>query len=238
MNTFIYPNGHPIQITEESRLLNHYTWENYQSRVYETDSIRYVYNKLEEITKFHGRAHFADIGAQSGLYSLYAKYFDHVFVDSFEPFPSSFNCLRDNIVLNNIQGRVIPHQVAVSNKKGKTVLRCPPNHNGLNTLGETPMRFNNWNEVEIQTDTLDNLYADRRLDFIKADTEGWEYFIIQGGMNVLRRDRPELLIEVCQPNMQQCNVTFEQLSTLLSELGYRNVGVFDLENFAFSTRLE
>ena len=233
MNTFIYPNGQTIEITPEALLVNKYTWENYQNRVYESDSIEYVFQKLEDVVRFHGRARFVDIGAQSGLYSLYAKYFDNVYVDSYEPFPNSFKCLRDNIELNNLQGRVIPHQLAISNKTGKSVLRCPEDHTGLNTLGSNPLRFDSWRNVEIQTDTLDNLYSNKRVDLIKCDTEGWEYFVLQGGLKIIKRDHPILFLEVNETNMNQCGVSLREFVNLINTLGYLVDKKLDDENIAF-----
>tara|TARA_B100000787_G_C16147665_1_gene275026 strand:- start:439 stop:681 length:243 start_codon:yes stop_codon:yes gene_type:complete len=43
-----------------------------------------------------------DIGAQSGLYSLFAKYLPNSTFYSFEPFEETYNCLNENLKLNNI----------------------------------------------------------------------------------------------------------------------------------------
>ena len=233
MNTFVYPNGKTIEITPETLGVNKYTWENYQNRVYESDSIEFVFKILKSISESNGKARLIDIGAQSGLYSLYAKYFDNVHVDAYEPFPASFRCLRDNIYLNGIEGRVIPHQIAVSNKIGKTIMRCPLEHTGLNTLGSNPLRFNSWQNVEINTDTLDNLYSTKRVDLIKCDTEGWEYFVLQGGLKIIERDHPVLFLEVNEINMNQCNISLEDFKNLISSLKYSPVAIFDTENIAF-----
>lgn len=233
MNTFVYPNGQTIEITPETLVVNKYTWENYQNRVYESDSIDYVFRKLEKIANSRGRANFVDIGAQSGLYSLYAKYFNNVYVDSYEPFPMSFKCLRDNIALNDIQDRVTPYQLAISNKKEKSILRCPDDHTGLNTLGSSPLRFDNWRNVEIQTDTLDNLYSQKRVDLIKCDTEGWEYFVLRGGLKVIERDHPALFLEVNETNMNQCGISLSSFISLINNLGYSPEKRLDDENISF-----
>lgn len=234
MNTFIYPNGMPITITEESRRLNNHTWENNQARVYESDSIQFVFTRLSEIASFHGNAYFLDIGAQSGLYTLYAKYYENIHVDAFEPFPSSYQCLCDNIALNQIQDRVTTYPIALSNIKGKTMMQCPTSHTGLNTLGTNPKRFSSWKSIEIDTDKIDNLFSNRRVDFIKCDTEGWEYFVLSGGLNVLKRDHPDLLIEIVNENMLQCNLQPDHLTTLMDSIGYQVVRCIDSENYVLS----
>ena len=127
------------------------------------------------------RARLVDVGSQSGLYALYARHFDWVEVDAYEPFAPSYRCLVENIALNRVQDRVFPRAIAVSDKRSTSVMRCPRDHTGLNTLGGTPMRFDTWDEVQVETDTLDRLYASRTIDVVKCDTEGWEYFVLKGG---------------------------------------------------------
>ena len=116
MTTFVYPNGYTIKITDESLIVNNYTWfEHLRNKVYESESIQFVYSQLSKKVAFHGNATLVDIGAQSGLYSLYSKYFKNVRVDAYEPFEKSYKCLLDNIVLNDITDRVFPYQIAISN---------------------------------------------------------------------------------------------------------------------------
>ncbi len=232
-NSFVYPNGRSVVVTGGTLDVNRSTWDGYQSKVYESDSIKYVYDKLATMP---GQRTLLDVGAQSGLYALYAKYFQGIRVDAYEPFPPSYKCLADNITLNGAGHCVFPFHIAVSDARSTTVMRCPPGSAGLNTLRKTPLRFDRWVDVEVATDTIDNMYASRRVDFVKCDTEGWEYFVVKGGRRVLRRDKPELLLEVNETNMRQCGVLYEQLRAELEDLGYRHVATIDGENMAFSAR--
>jgi FkbM family methyltransferase len=235
MTTFVYPNGDTIKITDETLIVNNHTWyEHLRHKVYESESIQFVYEQLSKKVTFHGNATLLDIGAQSGLYSLYSKYFKNVRVDAYEPLDKSYKCLVDNIALNDITDRVFPYQIAISNTQTKTILRCPRDHTGLNTLGGNPLRFSQWDDVEVSTNTIDNLYANKRIDFIKCDIEGWEYFMIQGAKNVLLRDKPDLLLEVCFTNMEQCGVTLQSFLEQLRELGYVHKNIINGENWHFS----
>ena len=54
-----------------------------------------------------------DIGAQTGLYTLFAKFVDNATFYAFEPFVSSFNALNENIKLNNISN-VKTFNIAIS----------------------------------------------------------------------------------------------------------------------------
>ena len=235
MKTFVYPNGYLIKVTNESTIINKYTWmQENRFKICESDSIKFIFDSLQKSVAFHGNATLVDIGSQSGLYSLYVKYFKNVRVDAYEPFAKSYKCLVDNIALNDIKDVVFPYQIAISNTKSTTVLRCPSDHTGLNTLGSTPVRFSQWDDFEVSTDTLDNLYANRRIDVIKCDIEGWEYFMLQGAKNVLLRDKPVLLLEVNEDNMRQCGVTMEQFFEQLNMYGYVHKDIIDGENFVFA----
>ena len=232
---FVYPNGRIVYVTRETTVRNPYTWTA-DGRAYESSSIEYVYRKLEERARARGSARLLDVGAQSGLYALYARHFDGVVVDAYEPFAESYACLVDNIALNGVGDKVRAFAVALSDAEGTRAMRYTPEHTGLNTLGASPVRFSGGSEVQVVTRTIDGIYAATRVDVIKVDTEGWEYFILLGGRAVLRRDRPELLLEVNDENMRQCGVTRGALLALLAELGYSHVATIDGENMAFSAR--
>jgi FkbM family methyltransferase len=224
-----------VYVTRETTVRNPYTWTA-DGRAYESTSIEYVYRKLEERARARGSARLLDVGAQSGLYALYARHFDGVVVDAYEPFAESYACLVDNIALNGVGDKVRAFAVALSDAEGTRAMRYTPEHTGLNTLGASPVRFSGGSEVQVVTRTIDGIYAATRVDVIKVDTEGWEYFILLGGREVLRRDRPELLLEVNDENMRQCGVARDALFALLAELGYSHVATIDGENMAFSAR--
>ena len=44
-------------------------------------------------------------------------------------------------------------------------------HLGLNTFGDTPLRFDKWKDITVQFKLLDELYLDNPLEFIKCNTE-------------------------------------------------------------------
>ena len=66
-----------------------------------------------------------DIGAQTGLYSLYAKYLPKCKFYSFEPFITTYNILNQNLILNDINN-VNTYNTAISDKIGKRGLSSFP----------------------------------------------------------------------------------------------------------------
>ena len=64
-----------------------------------------------------------------------------------------------------------------------------------------------------------------KVDYIKIDTEGWEYFILQGATNILKKYKPVLQLEWNRDNMKQCNVDEKNLYSFLQSYGYNVVSI-------------
>jgi hypothetical protein len=60
-----------------------------------------------------------------------------------------------------------------------------------------------------------------RLDFLKADVEGWEVRMLQGGVKTLARFRPALFLELHSEHLARAGSTAAEVWTLLAPLGYR-----------------
>lgn len=166
----------------------------------------------------------ADVGAQVGLYTLPIRYFPKAQVTAFEPFPVTRDLLEKNIKLNDqTNAEVIPK--AVSNKSGTAMLSVCERHNGLHTLGVSPLRFEGGSKLEVETTTLDDEFYNkgRPLHLLKVDTEGWELYVLQGGINTIRKDKPVIQLEWVTRNMKQCAVNPNELLELLKKLEYRMV---------------
>jgi len=207
----------PIKVTRETTEVTPYTFQP-DMTMWETTSIHQFFSQIDP----EGEFNIADVGAQSGSYTLLAKYLPKSTFYSFEPFKKSYKCLLDNIELNGLKN-VSTFEVALSNVSGSSVLNTSTGHNGLHTLGGTPMRFDDVVPVEIQTRTLDEFFhdVDRPLHFMKIDTEGWEFHVLEGGRKTLEKYKPVIQMEWVPVNMKQCGVSEHDLSELMRTLGYR-----------------
>jgi len=207
----------PIKVTRETTEVTPYTFQP-DMTMWETTSIHQFFSQIDP----EGEFNIADVGAQSGSYTLLAKYLPKSTFYSFEPFKKSYKCLLDNIELNGLKN-VSTFEVALSNVSGSSVLNTSAGHNGLHTLGGTPMRFDDVVPVEIQTRTLDEFFhdVDRPLHFMKIDTEGWEFHVLEGGRKTLEKYKPVIQMEWVPVNMKQCGVSEHDLSELMRTLGYR-----------------
>ena len=77
--------------------------------------------------------------------------------------------------------------------------------------------------VKINVDTIDNLFYENDIpvDFIKIDTEGWEYFILQGGEKTIQKYKPFIQIEWNEVNMKQSNVDMHEFHRyIVDNMGY------------------
>jgi len=186
--------------------------------IWEKESLNYFFNLIDKNKKVN----IIDIGANVGLYSLYAKHLPNSQFYSYEPFKFTYNLLNDNIKLNNITN-IETYNIGLSDKKGKKILNVCLSQDGLNTMGENPLRFNDIYPVEVETDTLDNIFYNNNInvDYIKIDTEGYEYYILKGGEKTIKKYKPIIQLEFNATNLQQCNITPKELHNYINELGYK-----------------
>ena len=218
MVRYNYFNGNfPIQVTNDTVKYTPYTFQP-NGIIYEMGSIFQFFSQINP----YKDCVVVDVGAQSGSYTLFAKYLPEAKFHSFEPFKHSFDLLNDNIKLNNIEN-VTTYNIALSNVSGMTTLNTSESHNGLHTIGANPLRFDDVVPVEIEVNTLDSYFydVDRRLDYIKVDTEGWELNVLKGGINTLKKYKPVIQLEWVQTNMKQCSVDENDISQLLEDIGYK-----------------
>jgi FkbM family methyltransferase len=176
-----------------------------------------------------------DIGAALGLYtvSLSRLVGPQGTVHSIEPLLFAHPAL--SYVLRPREGRnIVRHSVALGTREGKDVMSVPVRHglpvtgrsfltSGADGLGSNT-EFAEHLEVVVRTDTLDRFVAANgieRLDFVKADVEGAELRVLQGGTETIERFRPKLLLEIEERHLQRFGYRAEDVVEWLAERGYR-----------------
>jgi FkbM family methyltransferase len=135
----------------------------------------------------------ADVGAFIGYYTLLlAKSVGATGkVIAFEPFPSNFQILCENIALNGYQNVVLENKAVMD--KSQTVNFRSTVTKGLDHGVSVMTGFGMYHAV-----SLDDYWGNRtdRLNFVKIDVEGAEAAVLKGMERVMRRDRPILLVEL------------------------------------------
>lgn len=82
-------------------------------------------------------------------------------------------------------------QSAVGNKSGKAYLGSTNLNNGLSAnLSET----SDVNGEEVSVITLDEAFKGRKIGFIKADIESYEFAMLEGAKNIIKTQHPCLAV--------------------------------------------
>jgi FkbM family methyltransferase len=135
---------------------------------------------------------FADLGANVGVYSLWAAQRVGVQgrVVAFEPIPETRARLERNIALNGFaQIRVVPR--AVGAEPGSATLHVVPGASGLTSRD----RAVGGDEIAVEVTTLDAYFAGAAPpDLIKIDVEGMELEVLRGARSLLAGDAPPLVV--------------------------------------------
>ena len=116
-------------------------------------------------------------------------------VDSFEPNPDFIARLVSAMPKN-----VNIHPVALSNQSARSNLWVPPG--GVNTHGRASLEpqtrtGSDWKRQSVATSRLDDFELGD-VGFVKIDVEGHELAVLQGATDLLKTQRPTLLVEIEQ----------------------------------------
>lgn len=159
-----------------------------------------------------------DIGGYKGYYAGIMALNGAKEVYVFEPMPANAEKISNLISLNN-NLPIILKKVAVSDKSGQTIFNIMP-EDTMGKLGNSQFQKN---EKEVQQLAVDCITLDELVrgnipepDFIKIDVEGAEEFVLQGGIELLKRKKPLLMIEVHSPGIgKRC---FDVLKNIYSSI--------------------
>ena len=160
------------------------------------------------INEFKDRSIFWDIGANVGLYSIYAaSKRKRIKIFSFEPSSSNLRTLSRNISINNLQNKINIVPFALSKNKNKFLLLKESSFNeggALNSFGVnynfSGKKFFSKNSYNTFGTSLDNLIKLKILkvpNYIKIDVDGIEDLILAGAKNLLLNKKiKSILIEI------------------------------------------
>lgn len=166
-----------------------------------------------------------DIGANIGLYSVYAAQKGDVKVYAFEPSVFNLELLARNIFLNKLSDKVCIVPLALNSQLSINQMRMTSTEWGgaLSTFGE---KFS-WDGKTIKEMfsyqiiglSMEDMVLKLKIpvpDYIKIDVDGLEHFILKGGSSVLNTIKG-ILIEVNDDFIDQA----EQCKTLLTNAGLK-----------------
>lgn len=140
----------------------------------------------------HPEKNSLDIGANKGVYA-YAMLPHSREVHAFEPNPKMFD-----ILASWGKGKIKTSPVAIGNENGRFDLRIPRTAAGFSNQGGS-LKARSFDAdhktVSVETKKLDDCGIEN-IGFIKVDVEGFEMQVLEGAAEVLKKQRPNLLVEI------------------------------------------
>lgn len=173
-----------------------------------------------------------DIGGYTGIYSLVAgKANPNAKIHVFEPSHITVMKLKENIKQNFLEGRIIVHNVALSNGVGNLFSFSTERESMAST--NRVSRSSSSQAQRVNHSSLDS-YLIENVDLIKIDVEGFESEVIDGAIETIRRYKPIVVME-CLDHEE-----LERIRLVLTALDYLppiRVGESDGDekNFIWST---
>ena len=164
-----------------------------------------------------------DIGANIGWYSNHlAKEFPNSIIYSFEPIPETFNQIKANTELNGASN-IRLNNLALYSKKEKLTFYYSPTLTGASS-SQNITENQNMTKLELDADTIDNFITKNsisKLDFLKCDVEGAEYFVYQGGFETFKKHRPIIFTEMLRKWAAKFNYHPNDIINYFFQFGYQ-----------------
>ncbi len=171
--------------------------------------------------------HFVDIGANNGLFSLFAT--SYIWPNgcsyAIEPSPREITKLTQNVRLNTLPPSSVKIlEFALSDLPGeRELLVAEDKYDGHNTLGHFIYDTNEKERTSVKAETLDRLVQKgdiKKVDVMKIDAEGSEYAILRGSTVSIKKFRPIILIEICDQTLQHQHATSSEIFNFMKNLEY------------------
>lgn len=166
---------------------------------------------------------FIDVGANVGLFSIIASNIvgPNGKVICFEPSPTTFLRLDENIKLNNFKN--IDHRnIGLSDKKEElTFFISDSGYDAWNSFAQRADLLKDTIKVPVSTLDFELREIDKsRIKLVKIDVEGWEKFVLYGGKSFFINFSPIVMIEFTEENTFNAGYPVYEIYDLMKEYGY------------------
>ena len=136
-----------------------------------------------------------DIGANIGVYSLYAAKYKNATTYSFEPESANYYYLNKNIYHNNLSNKIKAYNIALNDSNLLSVLNLSQfrpgagDHNFNKELDANHKKFNSafkQGMIGLSVDDFIYEWGGETPNHIKIDVDGNEHIVINGMTNILK----------------------------------------------------
>ena len=170
-----------------------------------------------------------DVGVYRGVYTYQlSKLSKHV--HAFEPNPLIFEYLDVN--LRNVIKNLTLYNVALSDQNSTAKLKIPNRNNisnknnyeelyklGCATIHKENRIETNFTNFTVYTKKLDDILIGKKIGFIKIDVEGHEENVLSGSINLIKKHKPNLLIEI---EKRHSNKNVSDTIEYINKFGYKS----------------
>jgi FkbM family methyltransferase len=179
-----------LNIANDDAVPLKYLWRN----SYENLSLTLWY----ELTRQDGV--FFDVGAHTGIYSIIGN-LNNTYnnIISIEPYFLNFSRLLSNLKINSISHKSCL-MAAASNEKAITAFAVENEQSYHSSSGS----ISDVGILNVPKIKIDNFNFDKKIYGIKIDTEGHEFEVLQGGINSIKKDKPDIIFEINKYGFNNC----------------------------------
>jgi FkbM family methyltransferase len=178
---------------------------------------------LDWIATFRPDDVLADVGANVGMYSVWAAATRRARVVAFEPEAQNYALLNRNILANQLQGRVKAYCMGLSDQQAITelflseLLAGGSNHAVGQALDFTLAPMKVMYQQGCLTFRLDDLVSSGAVpmpNHIKIDVDGFEHKVIAGAAETLKNPAVRSLLIEINPNLEAHRTMLDALARL------------------------
>ena len=205
--------------------LRSFEWIYFCQRSYDKKEMTFVIPDIDV------NSNLIDVGANIGFWTIalaqhIRKHNGSGRVIAFEPHPTNFERLQENVALNDLGKIVEVHNVALSDHKRSALLVLREDFARGATTGnasidrQSPIDLG-FKTIEVQCFTADEFLKNKNIGFIKVDIEGHEINFFDGAKGIIKKERPKILFEINMPFFKCREITenfvFLKFESLLPE---------------------
>lgn len=190
---------------------------------------------LNYLVKYYIKgSNMIDIGGNIGTTSMLMSEIltENNFIYTFEPI--YYDVIYKNIFDNNLQDKIKVYPCGLSNNNNSIFINNinydnKINYGAVSLENEELTKINNNNKLELIIKKLDDFNLNN-ISLIKIDVENMEIKVLQGAINILKKNRPTLLLE--------CHIIDEFLfsdiwKVMKDELNYKYIKINNLNDYIF-----
>jgi FkbM family methyltransferase len=159
---------------------------------------------------------FVDIGANVGSYTILACAAKGAKGMCFEPVPSTFERLMDNLRINDLVGRVEARNVGLSDEEGDLAFTSEEDTTNHIVAGDEQAS----NVVRVKVLPLDAILEGATPSLLKIDVEGFEMRVLAGARRVLGREGLHSVIMELNGSGRRYGVEDSQIIKYMADFGF------------------